>query len=55
MLAEKEYFEGSLARIKTALVTYPKEEKLQNKEQEYTEMVNEQTKIKALEDNVAVE
>lgn len=55
VLAEKEDYEGALARIKTALVTYPKEEKLQNKEQEYTEMVNEQTKIKALEDNVAVE
>ena len=52
-LAEKEDYEGALARIKTALVTYPKEEKLQNKEQEYTEMINEQTK--ALENNVAVE
>lgn len=49
-LVEKEDYEGALTRIKTALVTYPKEGKLQNKEQEYTEMINEQTKTKALED-----
>jgi serine/threonine protein kinase len=50
VLAGKEDYEGALAKIKTALVTYPKMETLQSKESEYTVALDAQIKAKVLDE-----
>lgn len=45
MLAEAEDYEGALTRIRTALITYPKSEALQDKEAEYADAFSAQVKI----------
>lgn len=49
-LAEDEDYEGALTKIKAGLLTYPKSEDLQEKDEEYTDALAEQVKKKILKD-----
>ena len=50
LLAAKDDYEGALAKIQTALVTYPKSEALQNKSAEYKAVLDAQNKTSILEE-----